>query len=124
MIEVRGPNVFQGYWGMPEKTKAELRDNGFFITGDIGRIDQDGYVHIVGRAKDLIISGGSTFIRARSNSYSMSSQAYWKAQSWACRTGFWRGGAGIHRRQTRCRSGSRGDQADSREKPRTLQAAA
>ncbi len=58
MIEVRGPNVFKGYWGMPEKTKAELRDNGFFITGDIGRIDQDGYVHIVGRAKDLIISGG------------------------------------------------------------------
>ena len=58
MIEVRGPNVFSGYWGMPEKTKAELRENGFFITGDIGRIDGDGYVHIVGRAKDLIISGG------------------------------------------------------------------
>lgn len=49
MIEVRGPNVFKGYWGMPEKTKAELRDNGFFITGDIGRIDEDGYLHIVGR---------------------------------------------------------------------------
>lgn len=58
MIEVRGPNVFQGYWGMPEKTRAELRDNGFFVTGDIGRVDADGYVHIVGRAKDLIISGG------------------------------------------------------------------
>ncbi|TRL40225.1 malonate--CoA ligase [Rhizobium straminoryzae] len=58
MIEVRGPNVFKGYWGMPEKTKAELRDNGFFITGDIGRIDPGGYVQIVGRAKDLIISGG------------------------------------------------------------------
>ncbi|WP_137134274.1 malonyl-CoA synthase [Rhizobium sp. FKY42] len=58
MIEVRGPNVFRGYWGMPEKTKAELRENGFFITGDIGRVDEDGYVHIVGRAKDLIISGG------------------------------------------------------------------
>ena len=58
MIEVRGPNVFQGYWGMPEKTRAELRENGFFITGDIGKIDDDGYVHIVGRAKDLIISGG------------------------------------------------------------------
>ncbi len=58
MIEVRGPNVFSGYWGMPEKTKAELRENGFFITGDIGRVDDDGYVHIVGRAKDLIISGG------------------------------------------------------------------
>ncbi|WP_135506964.1 malonate--CoA ligase [Roseovarius aestuariivivens] len=57
-IEVRGPNVFQGYWRMPEKTKAELRDDGFFITGDLGKIDDDGYVHIVGRNKDLIISGG------------------------------------------------------------------
>ena len=57
-IEVRGPNVFQGYWKMPEKTREELRDNGFFITGDLGRIDADGYVHIVGRNKDLIISGG------------------------------------------------------------------
>ena len=57
-IEVRGPNVFKGYWQMPEKTAAELRENGFFITGDLGRIDADGYVHIVGRNKDLIISGG------------------------------------------------------------------
>ncbi len=57
-IEIRGPNVFKGYWQMPEKTAAELRENGFFITGDLGRIDEDGYVHIVGRNKDLIISGG------------------------------------------------------------------
>ncbi len=57
-IEVRGPNVFKGYWQMPEKTAAELRENGFFITGDLGRIDEDGYVQIVGRNKDLIISGG------------------------------------------------------------------
>ena len=57
-IEVRGPNVFKGYWQMPEKTAAELRENRFFITGDLGRIDADGYVHIVGRNKDLIISGG------------------------------------------------------------------
>jgi malonyl-CoA/methylmalonyl-CoA synthetase len=57
-IEVRGPNVFKGYWRMPKKTKAELRENGFFITGDLGKIDKDGYIHILGRDKDLIISGG------------------------------------------------------------------
>ncbi|MEZ5787458.1 MAG: malonyl-CoA synthase [Xanthobacteraceae bacterium] len=58
IIEVRGPNVFSGYWRMPEKTAAEFRPDGFFITGDVGKIDARGYVHIVGRAKDLIISGG------------------------------------------------------------------
>lgn len=58
IIEVRGPNVFKGYWNMPEKTRSEFRDNGFFITGDIGQIDDAGYVHIVGRAKDLVITGG------------------------------------------------------------------
>ena len=58
VIEVRGANVFKGYWKMPEKTAEELRDNGFFITGDLGMIDADGYVSIVGRGKDLIISGG------------------------------------------------------------------
>ena len=57
-IEVRGPNVFKGYWQMPEKTREELRENGFFITGDLGLIDAEGYVQIVGRNKDLIISGG------------------------------------------------------------------
>jgi malonyl-CoA/methylmalonyl-CoA synthetase len=58
MIEVKGPNVFKGYWRMPEKTKAEFRDDGFFITGDLGKIDARGYVHILGRGKDLVISGG------------------------------------------------------------------
>jgi malonyl-CoA/methylmalonyl-CoA synthetase len=58
VIEVKGPNVFKGYWRMPEKTAAEFRPDGFFITGDLGEIDARGYVHIVGRAKDLIISGG------------------------------------------------------------------
>jgi malonyl-CoA/methylmalonyl-CoA synthetase len=58
MIEVKGPNVFGGYWRNPEKTAAEFRPDGFFITGDLGKIDADGYVHIIGRGKDLIISGG------------------------------------------------------------------
>ena len=58
MIEVKGPNVFKGYWNMPEKTASEFTKDGFFITGDLGMIDGDGYLHIVGRGKDLIISGG------------------------------------------------------------------
>jgi malonyl-CoA/methylmalonyl-CoA synthetase len=58
MIEVKGPNVFKGYWRMPEKTRAEFRDDGFFITGDLGKIDDKGYIHILGRGKDLVISGG------------------------------------------------------------------
>jgi malonyl-CoA/methylmalonyl-CoA synthetase len=58
MIEVKGPNVFKGYWRMPEKTRSEFRDDGFFITGDLGKIDGNGYVHILGRGKDLVISGG------------------------------------------------------------------
>ncbi|MER6088748.1 AMP-binding protein [Streptomyces bluensis] len=58
IIEVRGPNVFAGYWQMPEKTASEFREDGFFVTGDLGRIDEDGYLSIVGRDKDLVISGG------------------------------------------------------------------
>lgn len=58
MIEVRGPNVFAGYWRNPEKTAAEFRDGGWFVTGDLGQIDEAGYVQIIGRGKDLIISGG------------------------------------------------------------------
>ena len=58
MLQVRGPNVFIGYWRMPEKTREELLDDGFFITGDLAMVDDQGYVHIVGRDKDLVISGG------------------------------------------------------------------
>ena len=58
MIEIRGPNVFKGYWRMPDKTAADFRDDGYFISGDLGRFDARGYLHIVGRSKDLVISGG------------------------------------------------------------------
>jgi len=57
-LEVAGPNVFAGYWGDAGKTRAEFTADGWFKTGDLGRIDRDGYVHIVGRAKDIVISGG------------------------------------------------------------------
>jgi len=57
-IEVRGLSVFSGYWRMPGKTAEEIRPNGFFITGDLGIVDEHGRVSIVGRAKDLVISGG------------------------------------------------------------------
>jgi malonyl-CoA/methylmalonyl-CoA synthetase len=57
-IQVKGPGVFKGYWNLPEKTAAEFTADGYFRTGDVGRIDADGYVSIVGRSKDLIISGG------------------------------------------------------------------
>jgi len=57
-IEVKGPNVFQGYWRMPEKTAEEFTEDGYFKTGDVGKFDERGYLSIVGRSKDLIISGG------------------------------------------------------------------
>jgi len=58
MIELRGPNVFAGYWHKPQQTAEAFRTDGFLITGDLGRIDERGYLHIAGRAKDVIISGG------------------------------------------------------------------
>jgi len=57
-IQVKGPNVFQGYWQMPEKTAEEFTSDRYFKTGDVGRMDSEGYISIVGRSKDLIISGG------------------------------------------------------------------
>lgn len=58
MVEVKGPNVFKGYWRLPEKTAAEFHPDGWFITGDLGSLSEDGYLQIVGRGKDLVISGG------------------------------------------------------------------
>src|SRR5256885_16660268 len=57
-LEIGGPNVFAGYWRDPDKTSAEFTADGWFKTGDLGRIDRDGYVHIAGRVKDLVISAG------------------------------------------------------------------
>ena len=68
-IQVKGPNVFQGYWQMPEKTAEEFTADGYFKTGDVGRIDERGYVSIVGRSKDLIISGGFNVYPAEIESF-------------------------------------------------------
>ena len=68
-IEVRGPNVFCGYWRMPEKTAEEFTDDGYFKTGDVGMVDARGYVSIVGRSKDLIISGGYNVYPAEIEGY-------------------------------------------------------
>ncbi|MGD9775127.1 malonate--CoA ligase [Diaphorobacter sp.] len=68
-IQVRGPNVFKGYWRMPEKTAEEFTQDGWFKTGDVGKVDERGYVSIVGRSKDLIISGGYNVYPAEIEGY-------------------------------------------------------
>lgn len=68
-IQVRGPNVFKGYWRMPEKTREEFSSDGWFKTGDVGEVDERGYVSIVGRSKDLIISGGYNVYPAEIEGY-------------------------------------------------------
>jgi malonyl-CoA/methylmalonyl-CoA synthetase len=68
-IQVQGPNVFKGYWRMPEKTAEEFTVDGFFKTGDVGKVDERGYVTIVGRSKDLIISGGYNVYPAEIEGY-------------------------------------------------------
>ena len=68
-IQVKGPNVFQGYWRMPEKTAEEFTADGYFKTGDVGKIDERGYITIVGRSKDLIISGGYNVYPAEIEGY-------------------------------------------------------
>jgi malonyl-CoA/methylmalonyl-CoA synthetase len=68
-IQVQGPNVFKGYWRMPEKTREEFTPDGWFKTGDVGYVDERGYVRIVGRSKDLIISGGYNVYPAEIEGY-------------------------------------------------------
>ena len=68
-IQVQGPNVFKGYWRMPEKTAEEFTADGYFKTGDVGKVDERGYVTIVGRSKDLIISGGYNVYPAEIEGY-------------------------------------------------------
>ncbi|HNW02662.1 MAG TPA: AMP-binding protein, partial [Burkholderiaceae bacterium] len=68
-IQVKGPNIFKGYWRMPEKTAEEFTADGYFKTGDVGKVDARGYVTIVGRSKDLIISGGYNVYPAEIEGY-------------------------------------------------------
>ncbi|MGH6638491.1 MAG: malonate--CoA ligase [Polaromonas sp.] len=68
-LQVKGPNVFQGYWRMPEKTREEFTADGYFKTGDVGKLDERGYITIVGRSKDLIISGGYNVYPAEIEGY-------------------------------------------------------
>ncbi len=68
-LQVKGANVFAGYWRMPEKTQEEFTSDGYFKTGDVGKVDERGYVHIVGRSKDLIISGGYNVYPAEIEGY-------------------------------------------------------
>ncbi|MHB1247871.1 MAG: AMP-binding enzyme, partial [Polaromonas sp.] len=67
--QVKGPNVFRGYWRMPEKTAEEFTRDGYFKTGDVGKIDAHGYITIVGRSKDMIISGGYNVYPAEIEGY-------------------------------------------------------
>ena len=68
-IQVRGPSIFSGYWRMPEKTREEFTSDGWFITGDVGYLDVNGYLTIVGRSKDIIISGGYNVYPAEVESF-------------------------------------------------------
>ena len=68
-VEVKGPNVFGGYWKRPELKTTEFTPDGFFRTGDLGRLDPDGYLHLVGRAKDLVITGGFNVYPAEVEGY-------------------------------------------------------
>lgn len=68
-VQVRGPSVFSGYWRLPEKTREEFTSDGFFKTGDVGMVDGRGYLSIVGRGKDLVISGGFNVYPAEIESY-------------------------------------------------------
>lgn len=109
-IEVRGDNVFVGYWQMPEKTAEELRPDGWFITGDLGVREADGYISIVGRSKDLIISGGLQRLSQRSRD---SNRRFTRCAGERCNRRstrrFWRGGRRGHRIRQRCRLVARRD---------------
>jgi malonyl-CoA/methylmalonyl-CoA synthetase len=86
VLEVKGPNVFAGYWNQPERTAAEFRHDGYFITGDMARIDDDGYVHLVGREKISSFRAGSISIPKRSSRCSTSCPVSLSLQSSVCPT--------------------------------------
>ena len=85
-IQVRGPNVFVGYWQLPDKTAEDFTDDGFFDTGDKGKISDDGYTSIVGRAKDIVITGGLNVYPRKSSCSSTTWEVSKSQQLSACRT--------------------------------------
>ena len=123
MIEVKGPNVFAGYWKKPEQTRAEFRADGFFITGDLGIIDERDYVHIVGRSKDLVISGGYNVypkeleIRDRLDRWRRGERGLWRSPS-----RFRRRGNSGRRAREECHTHRTSNTGGNRDQTRPIQA--
>ncbi len=119
-IEVKGPNVFKGYWRMPEKTAEEFTPDGWFKTGDVGKIDEHGYVTIVGRSKDLIISGGYNVYPAEVEGYlnehaGCARERRRRRAARRLRRGRGRGGGRPARRCARRRGADRGAEGQDRQ---------
>jgi malonyl-CoA/methylmalonyl-CoA synthetase len=107
-IQVRGANVFKGYWRMPEKTAEEFTPDGWFKTGDVGVVDERGYVRIVGRSKDLIISGGYNVYPADRGLHQRAARRGRERAGGRAAPRFWRGGRGGGHCQAGRRAAARG----------------
>ena len=122
VIDIRGPNVFKGYWRMPEKTREEFREDGFFISGDLGRVDERGYVSIVGRAKDFIISGGFNVYPAEVEAAIEALAGSRRVRRDRCSShGLWRGSCSDRDAEARRRFGRKGYTGRAFERAREVQ---